>query len=239
MTILGIDLSHWNAGVSLNIAKEMGVKFAYIKLSEGTNFVDDKAHQFFTSCNQLGIKASFYHYWKANVGGKQQAEHMLKYAKPYENKIGMPVALDVEDKSGTYYTKTKNSENIYKFAKQCQDFAGFPEIMIYTSASKWDSFVNPNAYEFWRLGLWVAHWGAGGNPAIPNPWKSKKTPFTIHQYGTINIGGKRIDGNKWNTKYHDFPPKKEDPEPPTQDKTIQHINVIYNDGSIDKFEKVP
>ena len=201
--IYGIDVSHHNA-VNMKKASEQGIKFCYVKITEGTSWVDDKADAYYNECKKYGIKVGFYHYWNAGVNGEAQADHMLTTIGDRE--LDMPVALDCEDPRAPAYSEQVNSKSIYDFAKLCQGWDGWPEICAYTRASWWNPNVNTK-YEWWRLGLWVAHWGAGGNPAIPSNWKEKKVPYTIHQYGTIQIGNQRIDGNKWNN-YYEFPPQR-------------------------------
>ena len=210
---LGSDWSHWNE-VNVKKATELGIKFVYIKITEGTNFLDDKSARYFDLCGQYGIKRSFYHYLRCGVNGYAQADWML-------NKIGgrvpdLPIALDAEDPNAKKYSKKSNANNIYKFAKRCQGFAGWPEIMIYTRATWWNPYV-AYSYNWHLLSLWVAHWGAGGNPSLPEPWRKNKVPWTIHQYGMRKIGGATVDANKWNPAVPfpgDETPPIEPPEPP-------------------------
>lgn len=209
----GIDISHHNSGVDLDAAWDLGVRFAYIKITEGTTWVDPSAANFYNKCKSLGIYTSFYHYWLP-YDGTEQAQHCEEQVKKITGttKVDMPIALDCENPMSV--DKTNTTKSIYDFAKFLQTFDDHDEIAIYTGAYWWDQHVKTKKYEWWRLPLWVAHWGAGGNPRIPEPWKEKKIPYAIHQYGTIKINGKGIDGNKWNGTYWDLPPIDVDPEPP-------------------------
>ena len=221
--IYGSDWSHWNE-VNVKKAADLGVKFCYIKITESTNFVDDKAKRYFDLCGEYGIRRSFYHYLKCGVSGAKQAKHMHDtiIEKGCQD-VDLPIALDAEDPLGARYSKNSNANNIYKFAKFFQGFAGYPEIMIYTRASWWNPYV-AYIYDWHLLSLWVAHWGAGGNPTLPTPWAKNKIPQMIHQYGTMQIGGARVDANKWNSFYKfpgDEPEPVEPPEPPEPPEPVE------------------
>ena len=215
-TIYGSDWSHWN---TVNVAKaaQSGIQFCYIKASEGNYMMDDKRKMYYQACKEHGIKVSFYHYFKCNKDGRSQAEYMKRAIGSMDP--DMPIALDCEDTIAPGYNKRDTAKKIYHFAKTMQGFDGWPEIMIYTRASWWDAYV-ANIYQWHKTSLWVAHWGAGGKPNVPKPWKN--VGWTIHQYGTRSIGGARVDANKWNPAVpfppgggvEPPPPPPEPPEPP-------------------------
>ena len=226
---MGIDVSHHNPGANIKLAAEMGYKFAYIRITRGDGYVDREAKNHFEKCQKYGLIASFYHYWYATVDPFEQAEIMMDAMNEYKGYIAMPPAIDVEDPKAREFTPGNNGRSIYNMAKELQGYDGWPECAIYTSASFWNANVNTK-WEWELLMLWVAHWGAGGDPAIPQPWLKKKVPYTIHQFGTIDLGGQDIDGNKWNTADWDFPPEKpgSPPQPPSDDLFMDVIIKLSN-----------
>ena len=227
---IGIDLSHWNAGVNIGQAYDKGVRFAYLKITEGVSHVDNQASNYWQQCKDLGIYTSFYHYWVPG-NGIEQAKHCMDWVNRItkEQTVDMPIALDCEYPRVNSQNKPETTQSIYDFARATQFFHGWDECTIYTRASWWDNCVKTKKYEWWRLPLWVAHWGSAGKPRLPEPWASDAVPFGIHQYGTMKIGGKDIDGNKWNGAYWYLPPEPdttpEPPEPPEPEPLPGTINV--------------
>ena len=59
---LGIDVSHNNPDLDWRLFKESGVKFAYIKVSEGAGMKDRKAAQWAQMAKANGIPFGWYHY---------------------------------------------------------------------------------------------------------------------------------------------------------------------------------
>ena len=231
--ILGVDLSHWNAGVDLNKAHDLGVRFGYFKLTEGIDYVDDKFIEYWRHAKSLGWQVAPYHYWLTSVPGAAQAQHFIDAMDYFgiTDRLDWPAVIDAEDPKAANNSPGNNARNIYDMAKGLQGVGGWPECSIYTRASWWNPYVNTK-WEWWRLYLVVAHWGAGGNPAIPQPWKSKGVPHLVHQYGTLKVGAKKIDANKWNTAHYQFPLKPGVPQPPTGDGFEMTLGPVYLDQDL-------
>ena len=63
--IHGVDVSKYQGDIDWNAARDDGVKFAYIKATEGGDVVDDKFQQNWENARAAGIKRGAYHfvYW--------------------------------------------------------------------------------------------------------------------------------------------------------------------------------
>ena len=62
MTIEGLDISHWQSTINWQKMKAAGVKFIYLKCSEGTYYQDDTFANNYANAKANGIKVGAYHF---------------------------------------------------------------------------------------------------------------------------------------------------------------------------------
>lgn len=65
MSLKGIDISNWQAGINLS-AIACQVDFIIVKATEGVGFVDKSCDTFFQEAKRLGKKLGFYHFARTN-----------------------------------------------------------------------------------------------------------------------------------------------------------------------------
>jgi len=92
--ITGLDVSHHQGDVDWSEVASAGASFAFIKASEGGDFVDAKFDRNWRSARAAGLAAGPYHFFTFCSAGVQQAEHFLKTAPPSEDSL--PPVVDVE-----------------------------------------------------------------------------------------------------------------------------------------------
>ena len=168
---LGFDISHWQAEVDFNKAKESGIEFAFIKaggaftLSLGLykdSYFDKNAS------NSLGvIPRGFYWYFVPQAGGKKQAQYFKYLVENYKPEL--PCVVDVE-----YKGLTSQSYNL----NQLEIFLAEFDTIIYTSKYAWDNVIGTAGNK--NIPLWVAsypytYWFDDlitnvKEPLIPNGW---------------------------------------------------------------------
>ena len=61
--VIGIDISHHNGTIKWNKVKEDGVKFAYIKATQGTTHINRRHKKNYDKAKNEGITAGFYHFF--------------------------------------------------------------------------------------------------------------------------------------------------------------------------------
>ena len=199
-TLLGVDVSHWQGVMDWRKAKKAGVQFAFIKATEGLNWVDPQFKNNMDGCRYVDIPFGIYHFWRGLVSPELQAANFMK-AYTYVGG-GIPFAIDVEAHDGITPKQTKIS--IAKLVQLLINETGkLPT--IYTSKEKWDRYVE--AYDRWKeLPLWVANWD-NVSPVLPRDWSS----WYIWQYKVEDNGykygaeqGKQIDLDHVKDAYLDF-----------------------------------
>jgi lysozyme len=142
--IPGIDVSHYQGDIDWQEVAQSGIKFAYIKCTEGWSFVDPKFEQNWAEATNAGILCGAYHFM-TDCDPILQASLLRKTGPAF----GLPPALDIELPS-----ITRKAVNAFLHAVKLP-------VVLYLDAWLLDEFEDAQA-----LGpLWVAHYGAA-QPAI-------------------------------------------------------------------------
>ncbi|MGH0029279.1 MAG: GH25 family lysozyme [Myxococcota bacterium] len=92
--LLGIDVSHHQGEIDWEAVATSGVSFAYIKSTEGGDFVDPRFAANWSASAQAGVPRGAYHFFTFCTPGRAQAENFVRVARP-TSKALHPVA-DVE-----------------------------------------------------------------------------------------------------------------------------------------------
>lgn len=199
--VQGIDVSHWQGSINWGSVKAAGIDFAYMKATEGTNFKDDRFNANYTGSYNAGLIRGAYHFARPNSSnGATQANYFASNGGAWsrDNKT-LPGVLDIEgNPSGAscyglsttqMRTWVNDFYNTYK-ARTGRD------VVIYTTASWWNSCTGNWTGMAAKSPLWVAHWGTT-SPNIPAGFPT----YTIWQYtatGRVSGVAGDVDRNKFN-----------------------------------------
>ena len=185
--ILGGDYSHWNSP-NWNALVAAGHKFAYIKATEGTNWVDPKYVAHRLAARNLALKTGPYHYFRAAWSGAIQAQHF--FDNSYNDEL--PPAVDVEAINNTGFTKEVFRTRLRECLLKTEELFGRKPI-IYTSKSKWELLVGLAGWES-TYDLWVAHYTTATTPLLPNGWADYK----VWQFTSAHLDTNHMKDDYWN-----------------------------------------
>jgi lysozyme len=90
----GIDVSHHQGRIEWDAVAGAGVRFAYLKATEGRDFRDPRFRDNWMGAEAAGIARGAYHFFTFCSPGRAQAEHFLRVAPPVRGAL-LPAA-DVE-----------------------------------------------------------------------------------------------------------------------------------------------
>lgn len=93
-SVTGIDVSHHQGHIDWPEVAQSGVKFAYMKATEGGDFVDSSFGQNWAEAKAAGIAVGAYHFYRQCKTGKEQADNFLSLL-PREA-MQLPPVIDVE-----------------------------------------------------------------------------------------------------------------------------------------------
>lgn len=163
MSMNGIDISHWQDGIDLNVVP---CDFVIIKATQGTSFVDKCCDRFYQTAKLAGKKLGVYHFADGKSSGREEADHFVKNVKGY---IGEAIlVLDWEAdalKRGVDYAK--------EFLDRVYAVAGVkPLIYMSKSVCREYDWTDVVAADY---GLWMAQYGSNRKTGyVENPWTDSK-----------------------------------------------------------------
>jgi lysozyme len=91
---MGIDVSHHQGVIDWNAVRKTGIDFAYVKATEGGDYVDPMFAQNLAEATAAGLEIGAYHFFSFCRPGRVQAENFLRIAAPQANML--PPVIDIE-----------------------------------------------------------------------------------------------------------------------------------------------
>jgi len=92
--VVGIDVSHHQGRIDWPAVARSGVRFAYLKATEGGDFVDSSFARNWAEARAAGLAVGAYHFYRRCKGGSVQAENFLNTFPPDRDQL--PPVIDVE-----------------------------------------------------------------------------------------------------------------------------------------------
>lgn len=111
----GIDVSHHQGRIDWRAVAKDGVKFAFIKASEGGDFVDPRFAENWSGAGKAKIYRGAYHFFTQCRPGKVQAENFIRTV-PNDKSLGF-AAIDAE-----HMGPCRRGGQVKNVAKQLQIF---------------------------------------------------------------------------------------------------------------------
>ncbi|NEB80666.1 lysozyme [Streptomyces sp. SID14478] len=187
---VGIDVSNWQGAINWGSVRAAGIEFSWMKATEGTTYKDPSFSTNYLGAYNAGVIRGAYHFARPDLsGGAAQANFFASNGGAWSrDNLTLPGVLDIE---GSCYGKTAAAMQswILDFYNTYKARTG-RDVVIYTSASWWNSCTGGWSGMSAKSPLWVAHWTSATSPSIPGGF-----PFwTVWQYtSTGAVSG--ISGN--------------------------------------------
>lgn len=175
MFSLGIDLSHHNK-VCWDELKNDKIEFCYIKLTEGSSFIDNKARVHNNNAKKHNMKVGFYHYFRTNISGKSQLNHFKKQLDSYQYDL-IPV-IDIEDKNNNFCDYESVKRELEIFIEGFKEIYGYYPIVYYGSL---------NAYRFKSITSKCPSWYRTVHLPKIIPFTFQQIKIKKYSFGNIDI----------------------------------------------------
>lgn len=160
----GIDVSHWEGDINFREVKDAGIRFVYIKSSEGDSLIDPDFERNYREARKARLKIGFYHYVTARTTeeAKREARHFAEVirGKKYH---GRPV-MDFE--SFGNLTRERINEISLAFLQELREATG-KNVAIYSDASNAENTFDARLSVY---PLWIAQYGVS-HPDMQNHWR--------------------------------------------------------------------
>lgn len=167
-SIYGIDISNNNGNVDLSSVAKAGVKYIYMKATEGSSFKDKYLDGFYNQCKKYNLKAGAYHFLVGTSSPESQAENFYNKIKNYSWDL-IPM-LDVE----TNFTNLDNY--VIRFIVKFRQLSNL-DLGLY-SYSSFIPYLTNIQNSIKDMKFWEANYNG-------KPWNLKSNFFTGrvgHQY---------------------------------------------------------
>jgi GH25 family lysozyme M1 (1,4-beta-N-acetylmuramidase) len=201
--IEGIDVSHWQGAIDWPTVADTGRRFAFLKATDDTDFVDSYYAANYAQAKAAGLTVGAYHFARPDAtpgSAVAQADHFADHLFLASGDL-RPV-LDLE-KTGSLEPAELRAWT-RDFLEQLYQRTG-QRAMIYVSPAFWSSKLGntawfaANGYEL----LWIAHWTTASSPTVPaGNWDGHG--WTFWQYtsdgavpgieGRVDLDRYRLDG---------------------------------------------
>lgn len=175
----GIDVSHYQGSINWSSVAGGGYKFAFMKATEATSYVDPTFATNRANAVAKGVVVGFYHFCSVSTDTTtdpvSEANHFLATIKPvYLSGQYLPPVADVESfPTGltTAQYQATTSAWVQTFSDTIYNSLGVRPI-IYTSLSKANSYYTSRVAA--NHLLWLAQWKGTGTTSPPT---SSSTPL--------------------------------------------------------------
>lgn len=142
--VQGIDISHHNTARWSVVASKSETKFAFIKITEGSTFVDRTGRRHIKEAEASGIKTGAYHYFSTRSSAERQFKN---FRNNFVDETSLAPMVDVEDHDGIS-AKALNAM-IKEFCELTEKEYGVKPI-IYTRPDLYYSVFAKHDFFFWR-----------------------------------------------------------------------------------------
>jgi len=193
--VKGIDVSHWQGKIDWAKVAGDGVKFAFIKATDGATAVDSEFVRNAAEAAKAGIRVSYYHY--ARPEKNDAAREAARFASAVKGKrIDWPLALDVEGEAAKLGRKALTAWCL-AFLRELEKLTGRPG-MLYTGASFAKTHLDKELASF---PLWVAHYGT--NKPMANPTWERWAVFQYTSQGKVAGIAGNVDVNAMEAEFYE------------------------------------
>lgn len=232
-TVKGIDVSYWQSNVDWPRVAEDGVKFAFIRVSDGLNHVDTKFERNWAGARDQGILRGAYQFFRSNQDPIAQANLLIEKVGQLEAG-DLPPVIDVESRDGQSAATIRRK--VGQWLDHVEAALGVRPI-VYTGPYFWRDQVS--GADFDDHPLWIAHYGTSC-PYVPPTW----TSWTFHQHsssGRVRGISGNVDMNVFNGTLNELlaltaggtPVPTPPPPPPPADEACAVLDPaggIIDDG---------
>jgi lysozyme len=192
--VTGIDVSSHQGNIDWKEVYDSKVYFAFIKATEGENFVDKRFTKNWKEAKANNIIVGAYHFFRFNKEGKEQAYNFINRVELTDEDL--PPVLDVELYGGNKYsveTKSKVISEIYNCLRTLERHYDKQPI-IYTNVETYQNFIKGNFddYDLWLCKLC--------NEPTSVKWKF----WQYNHKGDVPGIRSEVDLNIFNGNYSDF-----------------------------------
>ncbi|MDP4146102.1 MAG: GH25 family lysozyme [Bacillota bacterium] len=166
----GIDVSNYQTITDYQAIKDSGIKYAYVKTTEGTNYTDRGYLDKYSNFQSVGIKVGFYHFMSEWTDPSDQAEYFYNSIKGCNYDL-IP-CLDIETNQRCFSSE-QLSQRVIQFCDKFKELSG-RDIIIYSGSYFSRTYFTQQLINKYQL--WIAHY------YVDTPTVAAGTNLVGHQF---------------------------------------------------------
>jgi GH25 family lysozyme M1 (1,4-beta-N-acetylmuramidase) len=167
--IIGVDLSHYQGSITWPTLVAAGIKFAFIKASQGLE--TDPAfliHQHYLLANSTLIPYSFYHFYDTRLGALQQANYFCNLVETLGPNTLPPVLDFEEDLNNGEIPLSQRATDLSLFLSTVKAKLKKTPI-IYTNTAFFESYLGIVSSGFGAYPLWISEYPFSHQVSVNDP----------------------------------------------------------------------
>lgn len=195
--IEGIDCSSWQGTISWQAAKAKSVRFAFIKATEGSTYMNPNFPLDWKEARRSGIIRGAYHYFDPSQSVTSQVNHFVAVVGFLETG-DLPPALDLEGNKWNAIPIKDRLPLALSWLNAVEQAFGLPPVVYVGHYFARDVLRTAGVFQLRRHKLWIPNYNTKiQQPLIPAPWSN----WTFWQYtdsGQIpGVISGRVDRNRF------------------------------------------
>lgn len=164
----GIDVSAWQGNIRWDEVAKGGIRFAFIKATEGVNGSDVQFKANHDGAKAAGIPFGAYHFMRFGQDPIAQAEHFLSVTNGLGGDL-LPV-VDVEGGGQDHVSDPATlAKSLAAFNARVEQSLHGKKILIYTDYGDWNGMMAGTS-AFSGHPLWIAEYNHDKSPTLPSGW---------------------------------------------------------------------
>jgi lysozyme len=128
--VYGIDVSAHQGPIDWRLVAHDDISFAYIKATEGGDFVDERFSDNWAEADFAGLERGAYHFFTLCTPGATQADNFLRVAPPDESALPPAVDLELAGNCTDRPSATEVEQQLNVFVETIED-AWEREVVLY------------------------------------------------------------------------------------------------------------
>lgn len=174
MTMNGIDVSSWQAGIDL---AKVPADFVIVKTTQGNWYVSPNADAQYQSAKRAGRLLGIYHYIDGRGGVQGEVDFFIKNCKNYFHEA--LIAVDWEAEDNQQWGNEAYLEEVVRLIKQKTGVTP----LIYSMQSRYSQVAAVAQRQ--NAGLWIAQYGSMDPTGYQtHPWNEGSYSCAIRQYSS-------------------------------------------------------
>lgn len=195
--VVGLDLSSHNGLPDFDSVATAGVRFVFLKASEGETFRDPVFIRNYAAARGAGIPVGAYHFFRFDCDGQSQAMNLLGATK--DCRFELPFAIDVEEAGNPPTFSTALVVSRLEAMVATLRAAG-AEVIIYTNKNGFARFLQESfSGSGERPSLWICSFT---NPPLPRAewlfWQHSHISHIPGIKGKVDMNTFNGDNARWN-----------------------------------------